>query len=207
MPILNFKEYSLDMPEDVYLPSEDTDLMLAVIKTEISNQNILFNTAIEIGAGNGFLSLCVYDFVRTIYSVDINPIVVDYLLRTKKKYNLDKQIILQSDLFSKIDQNQKFDLIIFNPPYVPSEEISTEKQTSGIDLAVDGGRDGAEIINKFIDQLFFFLSDSGVCYLLISSLNKQKKIEELLKKNNLFFEIVGSKKLFFEELFVLKIKK
>jgi HemK-related putative methylase len=195
------------MPEDVYLPSEDTDLMLAVIKTEISNQNILFNTAIEIGAGNGFLSLCVYDFVRTIYSVDINPIVVDYLLRTKKKYNLDKQIILQSDLFSKIDQNQKFDLIIFNPPYVPSEEISTEKQTSGIDLAVDGGKDGAEIINKFIDQLFFFLSDSGVCYLLISSLNKQKKIEELLKKNNLFFEIVGSKKLFFEELFVLKIKK
>ncbi len=207
MPTLNFKEYSLDMPEDVYLPSEDTDLMLEVIKTEISNQNFLFNTAIEIGAGNGFLSLCVYDYVNIIYSVDINPIVVDYLLRIKKKYNLDKQIILQSDLFSKIDQNQKFDLIIFNPPYVPSEKINTEKQTSGIDLAVDGGKDGLEIINKFIDQLFFFLSDYGVCYLLISSLNKQKKIEELLKKNNLFFEIVGSKKLFFEELFVLKIKK
>lgn len=207
MPTLNFKEYSLDIPEDVYLPSEDTDLMLEVIKTEISNQNFLFNTAIEIGAGNGFLSLCVYDYVNIIYSVDINPIVVDYLLRIKKKYNLDKQIILQSDLFSKIDQNQKFDLIIFNPPYVPSEKINTEKQTSGIDLAVDGGKDGLEIINKFIDQLFFFLSDYGVCYLLISSLNKQKKIERLLKKNNLFFEIVGSKKLFFEELFVLKIKK
>ena len=207
MPTLNFKEYSLNIPEEVYLPSEDTDLMLDVITKEISNQNFLFNTAIEIGAGNGFLSLCVYDYVNIIYSVDINPIVVDYLLRTKKKYNLDKQIILQSDLFSKIDQNQKFDLIIFNPPYVPSEKINTEKQTSGIDLAVDGGKDGAEIINKFIDQLFFFLSDYGVCYLLISSLNKQKKIERLLKKNNLFFEIVGSKKLFFEELFVLKIKK
>lgn len=206
MPILNFKEYSLNIPEEVYLPSEDTDLMLDVITKEISNQNFLFNTAIEIGAGNGFLSLCVYDYVNIIYSVDINPIVVDYLLRIKKKYNLDKQIILQSDLFSKIDQNQKFDLIIFNPPYVPSEKISAE-QTSGIDLAVDGGKDGLEIINKFIDQLFFFLSDYGVCYLLISSLNKQKKIERLLKKNNLFFEIVGSKKLFFEELFVLKIKK
>jgi methylase of polypeptide subunit release factors len=111
MPTLNFKEYSLDMPEDVYLPSEDTDLMLEVIKTEISNQNFLFNTAIEIGAGNGFLSLCVYDYVNIIYSVDINPIVVDYLLRIKKKYNLDKQIILQSDLFSKIDQNQNLILL------------------------------------------------------------------------------------------------
>lgn len=207
MPTLNFKEYSLDIPKDVYLPSDDTDLMIEVINKEISIRDVFFNRAIEIGAGNGFLGLSVYDFVNVLYSIDINPTVIDYLFNTQKKYNLDKQIILQSDLFSKIDKNIKFDLIIFNPPYVPSEKIGGAEQSSGIDVAVDGGKDGSEIINKFIDRLFFYLSDYGVCYLLISSLNKQKKIENRLKENHLFFEIVGTKKLFFEELLVLKIKK
>jgi HemK-related putative methylase len=208
MPTLNFKEYSLDIPARVYLPSDDTDLLLEIIDEKIIKTNKKYNKAIEIGSGNAFLSLAIYDNVNELYSTDINPIVVDYLLNVKERYNLEKMKIIYSNLFESIDENEKFDLVIFNPPYVPTEELSEDEdldEINGYDLAVNGGQDGREIIDKFLDKLPLHLSEKGECYLLISSLNKPIEIIENLKQKNLNSEIIGTKKLFFEELFVLKI--
>jgi len=208
MPTLNFKEYSLDIPARVYLPSDDTDLLLEIIDEKIIKTNKKYNKAIEIGSGNAFLSLAIYDNVNELYSTDINPIVIDYLLNVKERYNLEKMKIIYSNLFESIDENEKFDLIVFNPPYVPTEELSEDgdlDEINGYDLAVNGGQDGREIIDKFLDKLPLHLSEKGECYLLISSLNKPIEIIENLKQKNLNSEIIGTKKLFFEELFVLKI--
>jgi len=166
MPTLKFKEYSLDLPNEVYLPSDDTYLMINTLEKEIISKKLIFNNALELGSGNGYLSLCVYNNVNEIISLDLNPIAVEYLKKVKKKYLLDKQEIIFSDLFSAIDKKKKYDLIIFNPPYVPSEPLNLEK---GIDLAVNGGKDGLEVISKFIKDLSFFLIKTGVCYLLFSS--------------------------------------
>ena len=208
MLTLNFKEYSLDIPARVYLPSDDTDLLLEIIDEKIIKTNKKYNKAIEIGSGNAFLSLAIYDNVNELYSTDINPIVIDYLLNVKERYNLEKMKIIYSNLFESIDENEKFDLIVFNPPYVPTEELSEDgdlDEINGYDLAVNGGQDGREIIDKFLDKLPLHLSEKGECYLLISSLNKPIEIIENLKQKNLNSEIIGTKKLFFEELFVLKI--
>ena len=208
MPTLNFKEYSLDIPARVYLPSDDTDLLLEVIEEKITKENKNYNKAIEIGSGNAFLSLALYQNVKELYSTDINPIVIDYLLNVKERYNLEKMKVVYSNLFDSIDETEKFDLVIFNPPYVPTEELSEDEdldEINGYDLAVNGGIEGREIIDKFIEQLPSHLSEKGECYLLISSLNNPIEIIENLKQRKLNAEIIGSKKLFFEELFVLKI--
>lgn len=208
MPTLNFKEYSLDIPARVYLPSDDTDLLLEVIEEKITTANKNYKKAIEIGSGNAFLSLAIYGNVKELYSTDINPIVIDYLLNVKERYNLEKMKVVYSNLFDSIDETEKFDLIIFNPPYVPTEELSEDEdldEINGYDLAVNGGIEGREIIDKFIEQLPNHLLEKGECYLLISSLNNPIEIIENLKHKKLNAEIIGSKKLFFEELFVLKI--
>ena len=202
MPALKFKEYSLEIPKEVYLPSDDTDLMINTLEKEIISKKLFFNTALELGSGNGYLSLYVYNNVNEIISVDLNPIVVEYLKKVKEKYQLDKQKILSSDLFSALDKNKKYDLIIFNPPYVPSEPLNLEK---GIDLAVNGGKDGLEVISRFLKEFDLFLLKTGVCYLLVSSLNKINKIKKKISEKKMSCEIIASKKLFFEELFVLKI--
>ena len=208
MPTLNFKEYSLDIPARVYLPSDDTDLLLEVIEEKITKANKNYKKAIEIGSGNAFLSLAIYGNVKELYSTDINPIVIDYLLNVKERYNLEKMKVVYSNLFDSIEETEKFDLIIFNPPYVPTEELSEDEdldEINGYDLAVNGGIEGREIIDKFIEQLPNHLLEKGECYLLISSLNNPIEIIENLKHKKLNAEIIGSKKLFFEELFVLKI--
>jgi len=207
MVTLNFKEYSLDIPSRVYIPSEDTDLLLNVLEEEIIKRNKTFKKAIEIGTGNAFLSLEIYDNVNQLYSTDINPIVIDYLLNVKDKYNLEKMKVVYSNLFDSIDDNEKFDLIVFNPPYVPTEDLEKEDDSiNGYDLAVNGGKDGREIIDSFLEKLPNHLEKEGVCYLLVSSLNNPVEIIENLKLKKLNVEIIGSQKLFFEELFVLRIK-
>jgi len=192
---LFYKNYVLDIPKDVYYPSDDTYLLLNTLEKELKNKK--FKSSLEIGTGNGLLSLSIYDQVTDLTLVDININVIHHIIGIKKKYNLNKINIIQSNLFEKI--SKKYDLIIFNPPYVPSERFD--------DLATDGGKEGSEIIIKFLNKLYDFLEDNGVCYLLISSLNNKNKIFKKIKENNLEYKILNSKRIFFEELITLKIKK
>jgi len=208
MPTLYFKEYCLDIPARVYLPSDDTYLMLDALEQEIIKQNKTYNRAIELGSGNAFLSLAIYNNITEISATDINPIAIDYLLNVKEKYNLEKMKILYSNLFESIDPKDKYDLIVFNPPYVPTEELTEDNdldEINGYNLAVNGGENGRKIIDKFIEQLPKHLNEKGDCFLLVSSLNNPLEVIENLKQKNLNAKIIDSKKLFFEELFVLKI--
>lgn len=192
---LFYKNYVLDIPKDVYYPSDDTYLLLNTLEKELKNKK--FKSSLEIGTGNGLLSLSIYDQVTDLTLVDININVIHHIIGIKKKYNLNKINIIQSNLFEKI--SKKYDLIIFNPPYVPSESFD--------DLTTDGGKEGSEIIFKFLNKLYDFLEDNGVCYLLISSLNNKNKIFKKIKENNLEYKILNSKRIFFEDLITLKIKK
>lgn len=71
--------------------------------------------------------------------------------------------IMQSDLFSKI--NDKFDVIVSNPPYIKSEDIDKlDKEVKNYDprISLDGGEDGLYFYNKIILNLNKFLYDDGI---------------------------------------------
>ncbi len=193
----NYEQYSLDLPKSCYFPSDDSFLLLDTLKKEIKD---IYDDVLEIGFGSGILSLYLYDYSKNIDCCDVNLENIDYLKKLKNKYSLEKMTVVVSDLFDNL--NKKYDLIVFNPPYVPSEDINKKDYLM---LATDGGKDGCEIIIEFLNNLDKYLKKKGVCYLLISSLNN---FNNLVKKYNQFsFEIINSKKLFFEELLILKIKK
>jgi len=191
---IHFKEYGLEIPSYVYLPSDDTYLLLDVLREELKSNS--YRKSLEIGAGNGILSLELLEYSKNHLASDINPIVIKYLIKLKERFNLKNFEIIESDLFKKINK-QKFDLIVFNPPYVVSDDI--------VDCSTDGGKIGSEIILRFICELKEYLGKKGVCYLLISSLNKPNEIYNLIKKKQLKCEIIKKTNIFFEELLVLKI--
>jgi release factor glutamine methyltransferase len=189
----NYKDFLLEIPKNIYPPMEDTFLMMDSLKEEFVKNNKSF---LEIGAGSGIISLTAHPFFRKVMSVDIDENVIDHLEIIKKKYSLENQTIVQSDLFSNV-LDEKFDVIVFNPPYVPSEEVEV--------LSTDGGEDGSEIILRFIPQLPNFLKEDGVCYLLVSSHNNLDEIYYELTYNQLSFKKVLEKNIFFENLIVLKV--
>ena len=89
---------------------------------------------------------------------------------------------LASPIMSKL--KRKVDIILFNPPYVPTptEEIAT--CTNLETAAWAGGINGTEVTLRFLKQAIELLSFNGCLYLLIVKENKLDDIIEFVKENN-----------------------
>ena len=179
----------------VYGPGDDSYLLLDVLLHEP-----LSGRGLEMGIGTGIIALHVSHFFDEFIGVDISPQAVA-LTRNNARINaLESSCVhfFTSDLFSHVSGD--FDVIVCNPPYVPADEaIETLEE-----LSYHGGPDGRQFIDVFLHTMPSFLASQGVVYLLQSSLAGIERTKEFLKINDLSWEIIGRKKLFFEELVVFK---
>ena len=175
----------------IYEPNEDSFLLSSFVK-EFAKGKVL-----DIGTGSGIQAEVALENTRDVLAVDINPEAVDYCR--------NKGIgAIQSDLFQKV--KGKFDVIIFNPPYLPLEReyagiIMTEKDFNYVnDVSIVGGKNGFETIERFLNEAKNYLNKDGTILLSFSSLSGN--IELLMKKHNYKFKKLGEKRIFFEVLYV-----
>ena len=173
---------------EIYPPAEDSYLMFETLKKEIpilieKNPDLKF---IEVGCGSGVNIKAAKKAgikIDNIIGCDINNESINHCR------NLGFKVIL-SDLFKNI--KGKFDLIIFNPPYLPLDK--NEPKSSRI--ATTGGRKGNEIIIKFLKQARNFLTRGGKIFLITSSLSPNINFNKLGYKAR----EIANKKMFFEKL-------
>ena len=116
-----------------------------------------------------------------------------------KKYVAVKGSVFKG-LVDRTDKQNKFDTIIFNPPYLPDEEKDK-------DTALDGGKEGYELIEKFIEKSKEYLAENGIILLIFSSFTKKEKVDEIIKKNNFQYEELEKIRVFFEDIYCYKIEK
>lgn len=174
----------------VYKPSDDTFLMLKNIKIR-NGENVL-----DMGTGSGIIGIHCAKNGANVTSADINPYAVELAEKNAGLNNVDIKVV-ESDLFERI--KGKFDVIVFNPPYLPTSK--NERMDDESNSAWDGGKEGSKVILGFLKNFRKYLKRNGRCYLLVSSLNKKalKRIEELNGK------LIDEKKLFFESLKVFQL--
>jgi len=170
----------------MYQPEEDSYLLseaLVSYLSELKNKNAKF---LDLGTGSGIQSETASRFLEknNILAVDTDPEALNYVKNLGFK-------VLTSNLLSQV--RGKYDIIAFNPPYLPKDKYDNKKDTSG-------GKKGDEIILRFLKQAKKHLTDSGVIFLLLSSLTPKKRILEELDKQHFKAESVLSKNLFFEQL-------
>ena len=176
------------MPK-IYEPAEDSYLMSKTLKETIpkllkTNLDIKF---LEIGSGSGIQLKTVEQLgIKEIFASDINPKAVEHC----KKLGFN---CVYSDLFENI--NGKYDLVVFNPPYLPLDS----REPSESQLSTTGGKSGSEIINKFLRQVKNHLNPKGKIFLLTSSLTKNIDWKNYNKK------LLGKEKIFMEELYVWEL--
>ena len=175
---------------EIYQPEEDSYFLAEISIKEIKNKNM---SVLDLGTGSGIQSKNLIDFgikKENILAVDLNQNslkqVKNFGIKTKK-----------SNLFSSI-KNQKFDLILFNPPYLPEDNYDKEIDTTG-------GEKGDEIIVRFIAELNKHLTKNGFALLLTSSLTPEKYWKKIAKTKNLKVKKVAKKRLFFEYLYIWRI--
>jgi release factor glutamine methyltransferase len=103
---------------------------------------------------------------------------------------------IYSDLFENI--RNKYDIIIFNPPYLPEdarEPASSKRNTTG-------GKKGNEIIIRFLQNAKNHLNKSGKIFLITSSLSEDVNFKELGYQA----KEIGCEKLFFERLCIWELE-
>ena len=223
LPIFyDFYDLSNDF-KNVYEPAEDTFLLIDSITNDLINEkekNKFLNPikSIEIGCGNGLVSCCYLDILKKEnfklekhFCIDINKDALNLTEKLIKNYNLnDKVYFIESDLFSNFKNNEKFDIIIFNPPYVTTDDDEYKRALEKKDIYASwaGGKKGSETIFKFISQLKDFIKDDSIIYLLLSKENEYFKIiDDINNCINFKFEILMKRKATNEKLAVFKFFK
>jgi len=174
----------------IYPLSEDSFLLSSFVEKEIKKNKK--GKILDMGAGLGIQSETCINLGFNPKNLTLTDINKEALKILRKKFPKSKVIF--SDLFENI--SDKFDLIIFNPPYLP--EDLREPEDSKINTT--GGKKGGEIINKFLRQARKHLNKKGKILLLTSSLTKGIFFSDYNRK------LLGTKKLFFEELYVWELR-
>lgn len=200
--MFHYLDLEIETHPRVYDPAEDTYLILDSL--EFNSNDKIF----EIGAGCGIISLYCAKLGADVVCSDINPFATD-LVRENYEKNKDKIKgtidIRQGDLFSVLKPDEKFEIIVFNPPYLPTKR---DQRTDGwFDKAVDGGIDGLSATKPFIEGLNKHLKKHGRAYFISSSLSDVKKLEKIISKNAFKSQILNSKKFIDETLDVYLLKK
>jgi len=173
----------------IYYPAEDSYLLQEQVKKYSKGKTFL-----DLGAGSGIQSRTALPIAKSVLAADIEKESVEEM----KKQGIPA---MQSNLFSKI--KGKFDLIAFNPPYLPLDERE-DKESRKI---TTGGKKGDEITIKFLKQAKTHLNKKGKILLVLSSLTPKKKIFHLLKSMNYSKKKLSEKTLFMESIEVWLIRR
>ena len=180
----------IELHPEVYEPAEDTFQLLEAIKVKKCD------SVLEIGTGCGIVALECSRRGANVVCTDINPHAIEITKHNylKNKLLLNGKIdVRQGDLFSVIKPNEKFDVIVFNPPYLPTDSAERVDGTGWFDVATDGGLDGLFFTKKFILNLSKYLRPGGKGYFVFSSLSDREKLDKYLFKSKLKSEVVLSR--------------
>ena len=142
----------------VLKPRLDTEFVVEKALCEIDEKS----KVLDLCCGSGIIGITIAK-EKDAYVVfsDISARALRVCKKNVKMHGVRGRVI-KSDLFAKI--NEKFDLIVSNPPYVRTEEIEgLDLSVKKFDptLALDGGEDGLDFYRKIITQAPNFLNEGG----------------------------------------------
>lgn len=178
-------EIVIECDQQVYRPEEDSYLLLSAV---ILNPG---RSVLEVGCGTGLISLHCAKAGGKVTATDISPEAVRCTRSNAKRNGLTLEAI-QSDLFEKIEG--AFDIIIFNPPYLPRDHVDDRQWT--------GGDSGLESALEFIGQAKNYLTRNGKILILCSSLSDHGEFGKYAAEMGFEVKTIEEKQLFFEVLSV-----
>ena len=174
--------------KDTLSPRQETEIMVDNIIRENKGRTDL--TVLDLCSGSGCIGLSIAKHLPAkVTLVDISYKAISMAKKTAELNNIAVEII-ESNLFDKV--TGKYDIIITNPPYIPSEDCLTlEKEVSSYDplLALDGGQDGLDLIRNIAVEAPNHLNKNGLIYMEYG-IGQTEDIKELFEDGFENIEIV-----------------
>ena len=181
-----FMGEKFEVSEDTLIPRPETELLVKK-SVEIIKQNN-FKQVLDIGTGTGCIACMVAKNTNAqVLGVDIVNGALKIALNNAMHLDLmNKALFRKSDIFSKIRSEEKFDIIVSNPPYIPLKDkpelqIEVKDFEPSIALFTDD-EDGIEFYKKITVQAHNFLNKGGYIAFEIG-INQAKTVSKLLHNN------------------------
>lgn len=160
---------------DVLIPRPETEFLLDRVLALTLSENVQKGLILDLCCGSGVIAtVLAKETGKTIYASDISKKALYVTRKNVKRHSLGSRVVLvQGNLFSHFSKENKFSLIVSNPPYVSSFDVanslSPEVGVFEPPLALDGGVEGLELIKKIRDGLPRVLCPGGQCFIEIGA--------------------------------------
>lgn len=173
----DFYGIRLAVNKNVLIPRPETEELAELAIAEVSARENA--TVLDLCTGSGAIAVAVAkNTAARVCASDISEGALQ--VARANALNVGADIgFLKSDMFDGIEG--RFDVIVSNPPYIPTADIATlDEKVKGFEpmLALDGGDDGLKFYRRIADGLDAHLSDGGVL-LLEMGIGQSESVSEI----------------------------
>ena len=179
--VQEFMGYSFKVNEFVLIPRQDTELLVEEVLKKADGKRVLDMCT---GSGCIIISLSKFSNLQKAVGVDISKEALKVAKENviALEANVD---LIESDLFSHLNKEEPFDIIVSNPPYIESSEVDKlmpEVKDHEPRLALDGMEDGLYFYRKIVKEAKHYLTKNGALFFEIGY-NQGKAVCELMIEN------------------------
>ena len=181
-------------PDQVYPVREDTLLLLEAALDEVRPPD----RVLDLGTGSGYIARRLVGKAALIVATDVNP----HACRMASSEG-GGVAVARADLTAGLRGH--FDLILFNPPYLPTKP--GERINDWLEKALDGGESGRDVIGRLLPDLPRVLAPGGRLLLVFSEMTGIEEVLCLLTDAGFSAEVARRNRVEGEDLLVVKAKR
>ena len=194
--VQEFMKMKFVVTKDVLIPQPDTEILVEeVIKIGNRLQNPMI---LDLCTGSGAIAVSLAKNLPNvkIIATDISKKAIEIAKYNAKLNGVINNIdFVESNLFDKL-KNLKFDIIVSNPPYVPTGEIKKLPKDVRQEpiLALDGGKDGLDFYRKIFEKSHEFLNSQGYMCVEIGY-NQKEAVKKIIDEQKRYLNVYCKKDL------------
>ena len=199
-----FMKLMFYVDENVLIPRPDTEILVEeVIKLA---KSINAKKILDLCTGSGAIAVSLAKYIEgsQITATDISRKALSIAKLNATNNDVEDRItFVSSDLFQNISE-EKYDIIVSNPPYIKRKVIKTldEEVKREPIIALDGGNDGLDFYKKIIGNAYQHLKYKGYLCLEIGYDQKDEVID-LINKEEKYIDTYSKKDLFDNDRIVI----
>jgi release factor glutamine methyltransferase len=159
-----FFKLDFEVTPDVLIPRPETELIVETALTVLGREPQ--SGLLDVGTGSGCLAISILHEYRNAHgtAIDLSARALQVAQRNAERHGVaDRLRLIESDLFAALSADRRFDLIVSNPPYVSSDELERLQREVQREprRALDGGRDGLDVIRRLLRDASAHLKSRG----------------------------------------------
>lgn len=181
-----FRNVTLEVGEGCLIPRPETETLVeAVLKTLDETSTVMDVLDVGTGSGNIAVSLAQERSGWKITGTDMSLKALTYAQSNAQLNSVGNQVrLIKTDLWKDV-QNEKFDIIVSNPPYLTSAELKSLQPEIVFEplIALDGGADGLDFFMRIIQNAHTVLKPNGLVFFEVG-LNQAEAVRTLFDANH-----------------------